>query len=70
MRLSSGPIVLAVALTGNPDPRIQIRSGPLRLTMTEREAVALATEIIDTVAELRAGAARHNGPQTAHMGAQ
>jgi hypothetical protein len=54
---------LAVTVVAKRDPpRVQIRAGPLRFTATE--AVILATQIADAVAELRTDRVyRHTTPK-------
>ncbi|OCB42187.1 hypothetical protein A9X02_01815 [Mycobacterium malmoense] len=46
-------------------PRVQIHAGPLRFTATEAEAVTLATQLADAVAELRAARVYRNDNTTA-----
>jgi hypothetical protein len=55
MRLTSGPLnPAAVTVVDDSDPpRVQIRFGQLRLTLSEAEAVNLATQLVDAVAQLR-----------------
>jgi hypothetical protein len=54
---SAAPLdVVAVNVAEHSDPpRIQIRFGPLRLTLSETEAVTIARGLVDAIGQLRAG---------------
>lgn len=52
--MSSGQLdVAAVTVAAHPAaPRIQVRFGPMRLTMTAGEAITFATQLVAAVDEL------------------
>lgn len=65
--ISSGQLDVAavtIAAREDPPPRIQIRFGPLRLTMTAAEALAIATQLADAADQLRAGTLNHHNERT------
>jgi hypothetical protein len=57
MKLSGVLDVGAIVITAGNDaaaPRVWIRHGKTRLSLTEQEAVTIASQLADAVAELRA----------------
>jgi hypothetical protein len=59
--ISSGQLDVAavtIAARADPAPRIQIRFGAMRLTMTVPEAVTIAAQLADAADELRADTQR------------
>lgn len=56
MKIASSLPLNPEAITADRDqdpPRVQIRSGSIRLMLTPAETVTLATRLVDVVAELR-----------------
>lgn len=46
---------VSVVVDDHHGPRIQIRCGPSKITLSRPEAVRLATQLVDRIAEMRAG---------------
>jgi hypothetical protein len=54
--ISSGQLdaaAVTIAARADPSPRIQIRFGAMRLTMSVPEALAIATQLADAADQLR-----------------
>jgi hypothetical protein len=63
MRFGTGslgaPTVALVDCADAQTPRIEFRWARMKLTMSETEATALATQLVDAISQLRAGQPSH-----------